>query len=150
MKQLLFPIIITLPLVYGQNQQYDVYKSNLHQYFEVTNMDQMIEIAIDGSVDMLLEGNAYGIRDELSEQVLKEFIADFKSLSIDKYLELTIPIYMKYLSNQDLINLINFYQSPTGKKITKHSVQMTEEMSKVMGAWGEQMGENFAKQLEQK
>ena len=150
MKQLLFPIIITLPLVYGQNQQYDVYKSSLHQYFEVTNMDQMIEIAIDGSVDMLLEGNAYGIKDELSEQVLKEFIAEFKSLSIDKYLELTIPIYMKYLSNQDLINLINFYQSPTGKKITKHSVQMTEEMSTVMGAWGEQMGENFAKQLEQK
>ena len=73
-----------------------------------------------------------------------------KSESLNAYIETGTPIFMKYLSNRDLINLINFYKTPTGKKFAKNSPKISQDMSVVMEAWGEQIGEDFAKKLEER
>jgi hypothetical protein len=53
-------------------------------------------------------------------------------LSIDKVLDIFVPIYKKYYSEDDLRGLIKFYQSPTGQKFQQVSpfiIQETVESS---------------------
>ena len=88
-------------------------------------------------------------RDKITE-AYKELIEELKSESLNAYIETGTPIFMKYLSNRDLINLINFYKTPTGKKFAKNSPKISQDMSIVMEAWGEQIGENFVKKLEER
>jgi len=149
MKRYTIGLILIASLVYGQNQQYNEYKKNLQQFFEVTNTNQLLEYSLDEIWELMIEGDAYGIN-ELPESFLKEFFEEIKNKSLKDYLELGTPIYMKYLSNEDLINLINFYKTPSGKKLAKHTPKISEELSVVMAVWGEQIGKDFAKKFEER
>ena len=149
MKQLLLPLAMTLSLVYGQNQQYDEYKSNLKKYLEVTNTEQLLELSFDMIWEIMMEGDAYGLN-EVPKSLLDELLEELKNESLNAYIETGTPIFMKYLSTRDLINLINFYKTPTGKKFAKNSPIISQEMSVVMEAWGEKIGRDFAKKLEER
>ena len=149
MKHYLIGLILIASSVYGQNKQYDEYKSNLKKYLEVTNTEQLLELSFDMVLEIMMEGDAYGLN-EVPKSLLDELLEELKSESLNAYIETGTPIFMKYLSNRDLINLINFYKTPTGKKFAKNSPKISQDMSVVMEAWGEQIGEDFAKKLEER
>ena len=149
MKHYIIGLLLIASSVCGQNKEYDVYKNNLKKYLEVTNTKQLLEFSLDKMWEMMIEGNAYEMN-EVPKYLLEDLLEELKTESIKAYIERGTPIYMKYLSNRDLINLINFYKSPTGKKFVKNSPKMSQEMSVVMEAWGEQVGRDFAKKLEER
>ena len=50
-----------------------------------------------------------------------------KLLDADGIIERLVPIYSKYYSKVDLINMIHFYQSPTGVKVLKSTPEIMKE-----------------------
>ncbi len=50
-----------------------------------------------------------------------------KLFNVSEIIELLVPIYSKYYSKVDLINMIQFYQSPTGVKVLESTPEIIKE-----------------------
>ena len=76
------------------------------------NSDEMMP-GIMGSMKQFtkssLEGKAGGKFETMFDEFMKEM--DFSEIT-----ELTIPVYQKYFTLQDIREMITFYESPVGKK----------------------------------
>lgn len=58
----------------------------------------------------------------------------------DRLLALIIPIYDKYYTGAEIKSLIQFYDTPTGKKMAAVLPKILSESQVVGGKWGEQLG----------
>jgi hypothetical protein len=69
-----------------------------------------------------------------------KFWQDFMSqVNGNDIINMTVPIYQKYLSQED-INAINaFYDSPAGKKMIKVQPNIVQESMAAGQAWGQQI-----------
>lgn len=76
-------------------------------------------------------------REKLVDLFLEKFRskADMKSL-----LELLLPVYDKYLSDEEIKGLIAFYQTPLGKKTLEVMPKVMTESQEEGRKWGEGMG----------
>tara|TARA_B100001250_G_scaffold275835_1_gene238307 strand:+ start:238 stop:696 length:459 start_codon:yes stop_codon:yes gene_type:complete len=143
-------ILIFIPMfLMGQNDQYAEYKDNLIEYFEITNTNKMIEFSLDQTINMMVEGDAFGIGD-VPKSVLEDYVYVVKNELLEDFVDLCIPVYMKFLSNRDLKNIIKFYKTPSGRKLAKHTPDMTQELTSIFETWGEKMGEEIAKKITDK
>jgi uncharacterized protein len=74
-----------------------------------------------------------------SEEIVDTFSKKFKErIAPDMLINLIIPIYDKYLSQEDLDGLIQFYQTPLGRKMIQVLPQISQESYKVGSQWGSQ------------
>ena len=55
----------------------------------------------------------------------------------DELIELIIPIYQKYLTEKDILSIIEFYDSNSGKIFLKYQSLILEETISVSQQWGE-------------
>lgn len=53
---------------------------------------------------------------------------------------MTLPLYDKYYTHEDIKNLIKFFRSPVGKKYTAVSGAMMKDMIPIAQAWGQKNG----------
>ncbi|MCA1628566.1 MAG: DUF2059 domain-containing protein, partial [Acidobacteria bacterium] len=64
-----------------------------------------------------------------ANKVLGEFESELrKEFAAEKMIAAIIPIYDKHLTNQDIVNLTAFYQTPTGRKFVAALPQITREV----------------------
>ena len=64
--------------------------------------------------------------------------------------EAVTPIYVKYLSPQEMVDLLRFYQTPTGAKMLKiQSVLQAESMKEVEKLYQQKKGELTERFLEE-
>lgn len=72
----------------------------------------------------------------------------FKSkLDIDGLVDLTIPIYDKYFSHDDIKQMIQFYESPIGKKLLDVTPEITQESYYIGQEWGQKLALDALKEL---
>jgi hypothetical protein len=72
-----------------------------------------------------------------------------KKFGSQDLLEHLIPIYDKYYSEQDLIGLLAFYESPLGQKVLSTMPQVMQESMQVGQAWGKQKAEEVLRELKE-
>ncbi len=78
---------------------------------------------------------------EYQDKLIRLFFEKFQSkLKTDDLLDLTIPIYDKYLSKEDIDGLAQFYQTPLGKKMISVLPQLLIESQTAAMNLGEQIG----------
>ena len=58
-----------------------------------------------------------------------------------------VPLYQKYLSSEDLEELINFYHTPVGQKYAKVVPQLSLEANRAGMEWGEQLAKTLEKEI---
>lgn len=58
-------------------------------------------------------------RPEVKEETWNQFNETFQKVGIEDLLDLLLPVYQKHLSQEDIINMIAFYQTPSGKKFAE-------------------------------
>jgi hypothetical protein len=73
-----------------------------------------------------------------------------KDINSDSLINLIIPIYSKYYTEDDIDQLITFYKSPIGKKVTESLPQITQESMLAGQNWGRQIGEQVVLKLQAK
>ena len=75
------------------------------------------------------------------DQLVDLFFAKFQSkVDTRQLLDQIVPLYDKYLSAQEVKDLIQFYQSPLGQKTVKVMPKLTAEAQDIGRKWGEGLG----------
>jgi hypothetical protein len=78
---------------------------------------------------------------EYREKLIDLFFEKFHSkLDSEKLLDLAIPVYDKYLSDEDVKGLIQFYSSPLGQKAINTLPKLVSECTQAGQKMGEQLG----------
>jgi hypothetical protein len=65
----------------------------------------------------------------------------------DSLLEMLMPVYDKYYTNEDLEGLIAFYGSPLGQKLLKSMPDVLRESQTVGYQWGAKIGEESEREV---
>ena len=80
--------------------------------------------------------------------VAEDFFKDFMSeVNFDELIELTIPIYDKHFSHDDIKQMIAFYQSPIGKKLRQKQPVIMKESMAIGIAWSQKLSEKLLKKM---
>jgi hypothetical protein len=78
---------------------------------------------------------------EYREKLVDLFFQKFQSkVRVDQLLDLTVPIYAKYFSKEEIEGLTRFYQTPLGQKALSVLPQTLAESQAESRKWGEQLG----------
>lgn len=78
---------------------------------------------------------------EYQEKLIGLFFEKFQAkLKVDDLLDMTIPIYDKYFSKEDIDGLTRFYQTPLGTKMISVMPQVLIESQSAAMSMGEQLG----------
>jgi uncharacterized protein len=75
------------------------------------------------------------------DQLIDLFFAKFHSKADAQHLvDIAVPIYDKYLTNEEVKGLIKFYETPLGQKATGVMPKMVGEIQGESREWGEKLG----------
>jgi uncharacterized protein len=78
---------------------------------------------------------------EYREKLVQLFFDKFHTkVNAEAVVDITIPIYAQYLTDDEVKQLIQFYHTPLGQKWISVQPKMQEELQPKARAWGEQMG----------
>jgi uncharacterized protein len=114
----------------------------IRRLFEVQGtkdtMSQVIA-SMSATVRPLLESSLP--RGEYRAQLIDLFFQRFQAkMSVNKLLDLAIPVYDKYFSLEDIEGLTKFYQTPLGKKAISVLPQVLLETQAAGKKYGEEVG----------
>jgi len=97
-----------------------------------------------------MESMTQGLRPVLSnslppgdyrDKLIDLFFAKFQSKAdMAQLLELSIPLYDKYFSHEEIKSLLAFYATPAGQKSITALPQLTAELRETGRKWGEKLG----------
>lgn len=73
----------------------------------------------------------------------------FKEINAEQINELVIPIYQKYLTEQDVQAINTFYQSPAGQKLIRVQPQISKESMLAGQLWGQQIAQKVIKKYQE-
>lgn len=81
----------------------------------------------------------------------EEFWEDFmKRVDPNDLIDRTIPIYKKHFSEEDIRAVIEFYDTPVGKKFIKAQPMIVQESSVAGQAWGRELAQQVIDEYEAK
>ena len=146
-KMLFATLALSLSCVftYSQEEIPEAYQEEAKEMLRLTGSQEIFETAIDGMIDLYKERET-----SISEETWDELGNEFKQSAITDLNELLIPIYHKHLTLEDLKAANAFYRSSAGQKFTAKLPMITQESMAVGAKWGEKIGEDFVKRLEEK
>lgn len=82
-------------------------------------------------------------------QVPEEFWSRFmEKVDTDEIIDMTVPIYTKHLTHAEIKQLLDFYQSPLGRKLIATLPSILAESMQAGQRWGEQLGRQVREELE--
>jgi hypothetical protein len=85
---------------------------------------------------------------EYREKLIDLFFAKFQSKADSaQLLDLAVPLYDKYFSQDEIKGLIRFYETPLGQKSLSVVPQLMGEMSEIGRKWGEQAGRDSMQEV---
>ena len=90
-------------------------------------------------------------RPDVPGQFWDEFTTEFKrQASPDELMKVILPIYDKHFTHQEIRQLIAFYESPLGRKISTTLPEIQRESLEAGRVWGEQLGDRMNAELKQR
>ena len=95
-------------------------------------------------VGMMIEEYKKNLPD-VPEEFWKKLNSEVKA---DEIVDLVVPIYVKHYSVEDMTKLIEFFNSPLGKKYISKIPMITQESYAVGQEWGQKLGERVVKKLQ--
>lgn len=114
----------------------------IRKMFEVMGtgklMQQVMTTMMNNMRPMLVSSLPEG---EYREKLVDLFFQKFHSkINVQQLIDLTVPVYAKYFSTEEIEGLTKFYQTPLGQKSLSVLPQTTSEIQTEAGKWGEKAG----------
>ncbi|MDJ0734200.1 MAG: DUF2059 domain-containing protein [Nostocaceae cyanobacterium] len=101
---------------------------------------------------------------QISQQITTQMLANMKSnlpqvpqkfwdslqeeINYDEMLEQIIPIYSKYFTNEEIKGMLDFYETPLGKKTIRVMPQIMQESVQIGQTYGKKVAERVINKLE--
>jgi hypothetical protein len=90
-------------------------------------------------------------RPDVPDQFWQDFSVEFKrQASPDELMKAILPIYDKHFSHREIRQLIAFYQSPLGRKISTTLPEIQQESVEAGRSWGERLGDRMHEELQKR
>lgn len=140
---ILFSLVLLVGSVEGQDKL--DYGESLQKMFEVSGSQETFNVVIKQMFGMFKDQYS-GVEGDIWNELEKEF----KDSSMEELADMLTPVYQKYMTIEDLNELIKFYESPVGKKFAKNTPLITQESMQIGQQWGMKIGEDFAKKMEER
>lgn len=110
---------------------------NLHRLMELTGSHNIARQMREGLMASI-KGNSPGVNGELEAKVFRIYEEEIERVfTVERVEALIFPIYDKYFTDEEIVALIAFYESPLGKKTTSVLPQVVGESLAV----GEKLGQ---------
>lgn len=111
----------------------------------------LLELTGSGNIGVQVAKNMIALYQKNYPKVESQFWEDFaKEIKAEDLVNLIIPIYDAHYTTEDINAMIEFYQTPVGKKMIQKIPQITQESMQAGQAWGKEIGEKVIRQLKQK
>jgi uncharacterized protein len=150
-----------LAVVLSLTTTYNIAASAQSRTNTITPSSNVQEIEKNNNIKRLFE--LTGVNN-ISRQILSQLLNDYKShypevpqkvwetiaaeLKSDEIIDQIIPIYNKYFTNEEIKQLIAFYQTPLGKKTIAVLPQISQESYEVGKRYGLVAAQRALKKLE--
>lgn len=121
------------------------YGKTLKKMFEVSGTEVSFQMAIKQMFSMYRQQSP-----SIDADIWADLEKEFSKTSLNDLTEMLVPVYSKYLSVDDLQELIQFYETPIGKKFAKSNPLILQESMQVGQEWGLKIGQDFQRKLEEK
>ncbi len=139
----MFVLVLVSGITYGQEDL--KYEKTLQKMFEVSGSQETFDVVIGQMFTMFKEQYS-----EVETGMWSELEKEFTESSMEDLAEMLVPVYQKYMTVEDLEELIQFYESPIGRKFAKNTPLITQESMQIGQQWGMKIGESFAKKMEER
>lgn len=136
-------LVLFSALSFGQDN--DHYKSTLNKLLLVTGSEKSFKGAIVQMTSLFKQQQP-----EVPAEFWDEFAAEANKDTFNQLVNLLLPVYQKHLSENDLLDVIAFYESPAGKKFAEKAGLITQESMVIGQEWGKQIGEKVVAKLKAK
>lgn len=130
MKTILFAVF-TFISVTTMAQSADSYSQVMKKYLIATNTLKNMQAMVPQMLKPFQE-NSPNVPKEFWDSFNEELLNDV----VNQMTEMLTPIYQKYLTQKELENVLAFYESPAGKKISDVTPNITKEAVQVGQNWG--------------
>lgn len=131
------------PAVFGQSASY---KKTCKKYFKANGSEENFKAVVNNMIEHYKKSETISVVPaEVWDDMEKEMIKDLD----DFYDKLTIICY-KHFTEDELKKMIEFYESPIGKKMVKETPAMLKESMDAGRIWGEEIGRKMVEKLKKK
>ncbi len=141
---ILFSILFAVSLS-SFAQADEEYSNTLKKMFAVSGSEGTYQVAIKQMFSIFKQQYA-----DVDEAMWTDLEKEFSQTSINDLTEMLVPVYYKQLTQEDLEELIAFYQTAVGKKFAKSTPFIMQESMQVGQQWGMKIGEDFEKKMKEK
>lgn len=145
MKKYYFVLLLLLFAAQSYAQVDQAYKNKVKLMMQSSGGIEAYDAAISQMFTMYKQQSP-----EVPEKFWNEFEKEFSSTSMDELVSLFAPVYYRHLTAQDLDQIIAFYATPAGKKLSASQPAITAESMSVGQEWGARLGERVLKKLKEK
>ena len=142
MKKTLFFLSLMLVFISFTQAQDNDYNKAVKKMFSVSGAMKQFDAAIDNMLNIYAQQGM-----DINSLFWSEFRAELDSTSVDMLVDMLVPVYQNHLTLQELEGVIEFYQSPIGKRYAEKSPLITSESMQIGAEWGRVMGERIAVKL---
>lgn len=101
------------------------------------NVTEAAKLAVN-SMETMINGQR-GANPQIPGVFWDAFIAHARR-DTAQLIDLLVPIYARHLTREEIEQLIRFYESPIGKRLTAVQPQISQESMLAGQTWGEAMG----------
>jgi len=138
-KFLLIAIIYLLPTA--------IFSQALSKKEKIQNL---MELSGSGKLGVQVVTSMITSMQKLYPDIPQKFWDDFaKEIKPDDLINLIVPVYDKYYTEEDIDQLIAFYNTPVGKKMTEVLPMITQESMAAGQVWGRKIAEKVAERLKE-
>lgn len=115
------------------------------------NVKALLELTGSGKLGVQVLENIVATMRNSNPEVPAVFWEDFiKEAKPETLVELVIPVYVKHFADEEIVQLIEFYNTPLGKKVISTLPLISQESYAIGAKWGGELAEKVIKKLQEK
>tara|TARA_B100000963_G_C22369807_1_gene555360 strand:- start:158 stop:604 length:447 start_codon:yes stop_codon:yes gene_type:complete len=138
---LTFSLLVFLSVI-SFSQEDKQYTKTLKKMFEVSGTEESYQAAIKQMFTMFKQQYS-----NVEVEIWTDLKKEFSKTSLNELTKMLVPVYSKYMTLEDLNELIKFYNTPTGKKYAKSTPLIMQESMQIGQQWGMKIGQDFEKKM---
>lgn len=135
MKKVLALAAMTLSITLGAN----AYAADQAQASE-QSVRELMALTGAGKIGIQVMQNMLASMKKMAPQAPESYWAELmKEANPDELVNLSVPIYQKHFTEEEVQEIIKFYKTPTGQKMLRELPQVMQEGMAAGQQWGQQV-----------
>jgi hypothetical protein len=113
------------------------------------SVKRLMEITGAGNLSVqMMNQMILSLKQQAPGAPLKYWIDFMSEIDSGDMENLVVPIYQKYLTEEDIVAINKFYSSPVGKKLIQHQPDIMKESMAVGQRWGQDLARRVTSRYE--